>query len=157
MPTRADTGLAPNKIRHYNGHKRARVACTQCRQAKVRCDVENVPCGRCQNLNLDCAIERSYKRRSKADQMHDLQKQVSSLQGALHGRTALDESWSESSDCPGPQINDQQVSPNLPAGASDTVSHNGLVGREVQTPDTADYRLGAVTLTLPKAREMFKT
>lgn len=88
--------------------------------------------------------------------MHDLQKQVSSLQGALQGRATLDEAWSESSDPLRSQINDRQVSPYLSAGASDTVNHDGSVECEVQPPDTANYTLGEVTLTVLKAREMFK-
>ncbi|KAI5779390.1 hypothetical protein EDC01DRAFT_755801 [Geopyxis carbonaria] len=58
-----------------------RVACTNCRQAKLRCDGSHTAtCIRCARLNLSCEKNTGYRRVSKRSKIDELEKQVQVLQ-----------------------------------------------------------------------------
>lgn len=60
-----------------------RVACTQCRQSKLRCDSATTPCSRCERLGLTCEKDARYKRVSKKSKIDDLEKQVQHLRTVM--------------------------------------------------------------------------
>lgn len=63
--------------------KRGRIACRACRQAKVRCNLEHIPCARCEKLKLDCTIDPEYKRTNKRDKVDELENHVQKLQSLI--------------------------------------------------------------------------
>lgn len=61
-------------------------ACTRCRQLKLGCDADKTApsaCSRCRSLDHPCKFDRKFQRTSKAQQLHELQKEVHQLQKAL--------------------------------------------------------------------------
>ena len=56
-------------------------ACTECRQQKLKCDARkdySRPCSRCANLNLQCIVSTSFRRRKKQTKA-ELQKEIEKL------------------------------------------------------------------------------
>lgn len=62
--------------------KRARIACCECRQAKIRCGLESVPCPRCRKIGLECTVDPSYRRANRHDKVRELQQQLEELQNS---------------------------------------------------------------------------
>ncbi|KAG8627663.1 hypothetical protein KVT40_005146 [Elsinoe batatas] len=58
-------------------------ACNECRQQKLRCDVQTEPvyqpCKRCMKHKLHCAIDPGFKRQEKRQQYAELEKELNAL------------------------------------------------------------------------------
>lgn len=63
--------------------KRGRIACTSCRQAKVKCNFTSIPCARCARLGIDCSVDPGYKRINKRDKVHELEDNVQELRSLI--------------------------------------------------------------------------
>lgn len=63
---------------------RRRRACKQCRQAKVRCEMEQPPCARCIEKHHACEYDPRFRRRRNHERFQELEAEVRMLrQGAL--------------------------------------------------------------------------
>jgi len=87
-------------VRSTASRKRARTACKQCRQAKVRCDSERLPCPRCSRLGKVCEIDSTFKRTSRRQHVANLERQVQRLQQGApgHDRQQRDRAGSAASE-----------------------------------------------------------
>lgn len=70
--------------------KRGRVACVPCRQAKVRCDFESIPCTRCRKLDIDCTVNPAFKRTNKRDKVNELEDDVQMLRSIVEKQQAAE-------------------------------------------------------------------
>ncbi|KIW13611.1 hypothetical protein PV08_08801 [Exophiala spinifera] len=141
--------------------RRTRVACRNCRQAKIRCALNRIPCARCQRLGLTCSIEPSYKRTNKQDQVEELQQRLSSLQGVidrhLPARSTPSRPHLDTSQSTLDGLGEEGGSGHTPhnENRSDTPpfrpSSLQSVGQGVE------YTLGNVTITLERAQTLFAT
>ena len=61
-------------------HSRSRAACKQCRQAKVRCGMEKMPCARCERRGLACAWDPGFKRSNNPDRFRHLEGHLRALE-----------------------------------------------------------------------------
>ncbi|OBT86403.1 hypothetical protein VE02_05264 [Pseudogymnoascus sp. 03VT05] len=69
--------------------KRKRVACTLCREAKVRCVGPADRCARCERLGVECRTDKGFRRSNKRSKVEALERQVERLlEAAEHGGTA---------------------------------------------------------------------
>ena len=147
--------------------KRARVACRQCRQSKIRCDLKHIPCPRCTRLRLNCIVDPSYRRTTKRDEVEKLQQQVENLQNVVgNGAEA------EGPTFPTPPARTSQANVCVPALGN---SLNASCADELATPSTVSARatelsqgavqesllsvrvLGDTTINQRRARSMFAT
>ncbi|RQM05075.1 hypothetical protein DH86_00003662, partial [Scytalidium sp. 3C] len=94
-----------------DGPQRKRVACSECRQAKLRCDRSNDPssqsCSRCRRMALDCHVDLGYKRVNKRLKINELAEQVerlSSVVGSIRNNSSHDHE--ELSKWPSPNVGD---------------------------------------------------
>lgn len=74
--------------------KKARKACTECRQQKARCDAyltPGEPCSRCRRLRLQCIISDPFKREHKRKRLSDLEKEAALLRRRLKHTASLSE------------------------------------------------------------------
>ncbi len=139
---------ASRKIR-----KRARVACSQCRQAKIRCVLEEIPCSRCARLGLGCSVNPSFRRTNKRDEVNELQQQVQNLQDIIENR-------------PDAGLTNLPTSPILTPLADASLhrnSKNAVSTYDLATPSTVSQRTtelsvgGTVPEALPSVRALENT
>ncbi|KAF2755449.1 transcriptional regulatory protein LEU3 [Pseudovirgaria hyperparasitica] len=66
--------------------KRARKACTECRQQKAKCDAylnQDGPCTRCGKMKIQCVISDPFKREHKRKRLSELEKETEALKQQL--------------------------------------------------------------------------
>ena len=69
--------------------RRARKACTQCRQQKARCDIDiHQPCSRCSKIKAECIISDHFEREHKRRKLYQLQNETDLLRQRLSSTTA---------------------------------------------------------------------
>ncbi|KAH8820272.1 hypothetical protein F5884DRAFT_41102 [Xylogone sp. PMI_703] len=94
-PTSQDGALVSD------GPHRKRVACSECRQAKLRCDRSNdarsQSCSRCRRLRLDCQVDLAFKRVNKRLKINELAEQVDRLNSVVGSLRNESESGRDSS------------------------------------------------------------
>ncbi|KAL5365339.1 hypothetical protein BJX96DRAFT_181543 [Aspergillus floccosus] len=67
-------------------HRRKRIACRQCRQAKIRCELStggSIPCSRCRRMGHDCRLDTAFKRVNRRERLEDLEKEVQRLRSSV--------------------------------------------------------------------------
>ena len=144
--------------------KRGRIACSQCRQAKIRCGLEQIPCSRCERLGLDCSINPSYRRVSKKDKVKELEQQVQNLHefiehqhdGGLPVPRGSPGSSDQNSADPyhtGTIIHDP--SPQSSVSRSATAPKTGDIDPRPNQEDAATRVLGHTTMTQKQSQAMF--
>ncbi|THZ50362.1 hypothetical protein D6C90_02667 [Aureobasidium pullulans] len=65
-----------------------RVACTECRQQKARCDagpLPDQPCSRCRKFKLPCVVSNCFKRQHKHRKLSELEHEAEALRLELRG------------------------------------------------------------------------
>lgn len=93
-----------------------------CRQAKVRCGLETVPCSRCVKFQIPCTVNPDFKRTNKRDKVNELEDNIQTLRSIIEGQST------ETRSLP----SDEPVAINRVNGA---VSDSGLArGNEPSTP-----------------------
>lgn len=63
-----------------------RVACTECRQQKARCDASSnlgQPCSRCRRFDVPCIISNSFQRQHKRKKLSELEREAEVLREQL--------------------------------------------------------------------------
>lgn len=78
-----------------NGSKKRR-ACNECKQQKLKCDLSMLVntsagncCSRCRRLDLDCRIDRGFRRQRKRKRSDELEREVDSLRQELSKRVTI--------------------------------------------------------------------
>ncbi|TPX08423.1 uncharacterized protein E0L32_010153 [Thyridium curvatum] len=74
-----DDTLDQHEKKRQPGVKRA---CNECRQQKLRCDVQQDPfqsCSRCNRLKLECKIESNFKRVGKRSKHAEMEREIEKL------------------------------------------------------------------------------
>ena len=147
-----------DNFRVHNG-RRAKVACKECRQAKVRCNVATPPCSRCVKRQVECSIEPKYRRVHRTTRTRELEDQITSLKEAIGWQNASPTSRSPSSQpmmsmqypptTISPTFNDIHV---VSEGSAPTASPLTLAV-DSQAPTT--YSLANVDISHSKAVEAF--
>ncbi|RMZ88586.1 hypothetical protein DV736_g4184, partial [Chaetothyriales sp. CBS 134916] len=67
-------------------NRRAKKACTECRQQKARCDADNFDdgvCSRCRKMRLDCIMSDSFEREHKRRKLSEIERENISLRQQL--------------------------------------------------------------------------
>ncbi|OJJ67014.1 hypothetical protein ASPBRDRAFT_69469 [Aspergillus brasiliensis CBS 101740] len=67
-------------------HRSKRIACRQCRQSKLRCEVSTggpIPCSRCRRLGYDCRLDAAYQRVNGRERLEELEKEVQHLRSSV--------------------------------------------------------------------------
>ncbi|OOF93606.1 hypothetical protein ASPCADRAFT_132614 [Aspergillus carbonarius ITEM 5010] len=67
-------------------HRSKRIACRQCRQAKLRCEVSTggaMPCSRCRRLGYDCKLDTAFQRVNRRERLEELEKEVQHLRSSV--------------------------------------------------------------------------
>nr|XP_001397295.2 hypothetical protein ANI_1_1804134 [Aspergillus niger CBS 513.88] len=67
-------------------HRSKRIACKQCRQSKLRCEVSTggaIPCSRCRRLGYDCRLDAAYQRVNGRERLEELEKEVQHLRSSV--------------------------------------------------------------------------
>ncbi|RAL04864.1 Zn(II)2Cys6 transcription factor [Aspergillus ibericus CBS 121593] len=67
-------------------HRSKRIACRQCRQAKLRCEVSTggaIPCSRCRRLGYDCQLDTAFQRVNRRERLEELEKEVQHLRSSV--------------------------------------------------------------------------
>ncbi|KUJ11501.1 uncharacterized protein LY89DRAFT_226498 [Mollisia scopiformis] len=85
---RASSSPEPDRS---NPKKQKRIACRECRQAKLKCDKSSntaEPCARCRKLSLECRVETEYKRYNKKIRINDLAEEIERLRSSVTGSGA---------------------------------------------------------------------
>lgn len=147
--------------------KRARVACSQCRQAKIRCDFKQTPCPRCTRLRLNCIVDRSYRRTNRGDEVKKLQQQVENLQNVIGNGPEAEGPTFPTSPARTPQSNmgvpvldntlDASSAHELATPSTVSARATGLSQGVAQEPLLSVRSLGDTTITQRRAQFMFTT
>jgi len=105
-----------------------RVACTRCRQSKLRCDSSSdiSPCVRCVRLGLTCERDTSYKRVNKRSKIDDLEKQVEHLRSVM----------GQGQRSPSSKPNSMDVSIGCSPSRS-AMPHSQIPHQQLSTPDSS--------------------
>lgn len=146
--------------------KRGRMACKQCRQSKVRCNLDASPCTRCSRLGLACVVDPHFQRITRREQVADLEQQVQQLQNTVNGQAAAGRPTRRHS---------RNLSVELGAGASDSRQMQGTTRgvdyenasptpeiesvrstMEVSGPGAAQWTVGGVSVNEAKCVELFR-
>ncbi|OJZ85566.1 hypothetical protein ASPFODRAFT_135390 [Aspergillus luchuensis CBS 106.47] len=67
-------------------HRSKRIACRQCRQSKLRCEVSTggaIPCSRCRRLGYECRLDVAYQRVNGRERLEELEKEVQHLRSSV--------------------------------------------------------------------------
>ncbi|KAL4894254.1 hypothetical protein BDV59DRAFT_176132 [Aspergillus ambiguus] len=67
-------------------NRRKRIACRQCRQAKIRCELStegSIPCSRCRRLGHDCRLDTTFQRVNRRERLEELEKELQQLQSSI--------------------------------------------------------------------------
>ena len=113
-----------------NKRSRSRAACKQCRQAKVRCGMEKIPCARCERRGFDCTWDPGFKRSNNPDRFQHLEGHLRALQQNV-GESAQQT----------PSVEPVHVQTSAPPTSEEPASHSTLSAdritgdRPTQTPD----------------------
>ncbi|KAK3494951.1 uncharacterized protein B0T23DRAFT_121741 [Neurospora hispaniola] len=84
-PPPPSAGSTPPRIRRNT-------ACIKCRDSKVRCNASlspGQPCLRCTKLDLECIVDKNYKRASKKSKLEELAAELQSLKNTVAPRPSL--------------------------------------------------------------------
>ena len=72
--------------------RRAKKACTECRQQKARCDAHNFEdsiCSRCRKLNLECVMSDSFEREHKRRKLSEIERENIRLRQQLDSSKSM--------------------------------------------------------------------
>lgn len=71
-----------------------RLACKECRQAKLRCDLQNgvSSCGRCRRMRLECQVDTHFKRVKKRLKIEELVDELEHLRSIVSDKGPLNDS-----------------------------------------------------------------
>ncbi|PWY90354.1 hypothetical protein BO94DRAFT_555533 [Aspergillus sclerotioniger CBS 115572] len=79
-------GSEPESPSDSPRHRSKRIACRQCRQAKLRCEVSTggaIPCSRCRRLGYDCKLDTAFQRVNRRERLEELEKEVQHLRSSV--------------------------------------------------------------------------
>ncbi|KAI5194234.1 hypothetical protein E4T39_08725 [Aureobasidium subglaciale] len=74
--------------------RQRRVACTECRQQKARCDAGSHPdqsCSRCRRFDVPCVVSNHFKRQHKHKKLSELEREAEGLRKRLETTETSDE------------------------------------------------------------------
>lgn len=149
-----------------SGQKRAKIACRECRQAKIRCGLQRTPCPRCERLKLECSVDPKYQRSNQRHKVGELQQQIQHLQNLITSQRDGPEATQER---PAEVVT---VSPESCSRLYDQsplsarTSDERVRGEHVEDPpvhfsssvdQSSVLTLGTVSIELAQARSMFST
>ena len=146
--------------------KRGRVACVPCRQAKVRCDLRDIPCSRCVKLEIDCSVNPGFRRTNKRDKVNELENNVQSLRSIVE-RQSTDHNHVSAHQSPANDhvreiASDRSHDHSTLPGTS--MHHSNLEGTSIvlqrETPlvnPTERRSLGSVSIALAEVERLFAT
>ena len=147
--------------RRREGRRRGRIACRQCRQAKLRCGLDQIPCSRCKQGGLHCTVDPSYKRSNKYEKVQELEDQVLRLRNQVDQRheqqsvPSLTSRSSPSAETPSHQTPSHHFS-NIGDGHSVHVTSATTISPFGESPEsTGIQRLGSVTIDQLQTEELF--
>lgn len=169
MEPTASPPSPPSPIPDHRLSKRqkTKIACNECRQAKLKCTSDQAPCSRCTRLRLNCTFDPGFKRVHRQSKMAELENHVMQLQNLVETRKqpatsppaasptsnstwAVGQLHSESSNINNINYGMHTVQSQLAASARpSSQSSRG----EVQ----ANRSLGPIKLALPQIESLFKT
>ena len=110
--------------------RRARKACTQCRQQKARCDIDiHQPCSRCSKINAECIISDHFEREHKRRKLYQLQNETHLLRQRLSSTTTNDSSEQDT-----PVGSVQRTSPDFGEQIIDAVTPKGTKSQTLSRP-----------------------
>ena len=152
----------------HDSRKRGRIACSHCRQAKIRCGLNQLPCPRCERLGLECSVNPLYRRVNRRDKVKELEQQVQHMHDFIAHRqdanlriqishTGDSGHYTESS-YPRDRV---AYGPSPPASVSQSVVAPqpvdfGYGEAQTRQPHAATTRvLGNTSLTKQEAEDMF--
>ncbi|KAH8691623.1 hypothetical protein BGW36DRAFT_304893 [Talaromyces proteolyticus] len=75
------------------GQRSRRIACRNCRQAKMRCELSAggpVPCHRCRRLDRECKVDTEYKRINRQEKLEELEEEIRQLRSSIKTTTSSD-------------------------------------------------------------------
>ncbi|KAF2786114.1 Zn(II)2Cys6 transcriptional activator [Melanomma pulvis-pyrius CBS 109.77] len=81
-----ENGESANGRPHSRRHAAVKRACNECRQQKLKCNVQQDPfksCGRCEKQNLKCVIEPNFKRVGKRNRNAEMEREMEQLRDRL--------------------------------------------------------------------------
>lgn len=89
MGHRARSG-SPDSQRYSNDSnlKARRIACTSCRQQKLKCDAQirdPLPCTRCEKKGLQCVVKADFKRTEKKARLAQIEREFAELKKSFTG------------------------------------------------------------------------
>lgn len=134
--------------------RRSRIACTPCRQAKIKCGMRNPPCARCLRLKISCTVNPTFHRINKEDRIRQLEDHIQELRG-LVGKKDETTSSTPASDL-SITVAEALTSENQDLGLRDGLARNILANQESvqelpRPPSQNKYSIGLVTLSHEQA------
>lgn len=137
--------------------KRGRIACTSCRQAKVKCNFSEIPCSRCARLNIECSVNPEYKRTNKRDKVHELEDNVQALRSLIEKQQGTDNGDAVSAKTNVQSSDDHQLngasSLTLPSPVGDEILPTSRIWVNENGSETR--ALGGVSLSSAKIESLF--
>ncbi|KAL5350574.1 hypothetical protein ACLOAV_004143 [Pseudogymnoascus australis] len=85
------TTAAPPAASPATAAKRKRIACTLCRESKVRCVGPSDRCARCERLGVGCRTDKAFRRSNRRSKVEALERQVERLlEASRDGRHSVE-------------------------------------------------------------------
>lgn len=85
-----DVEVRGEKNDQHENLKPRRLACTSCRQQKLKCDAQvrdPLPCTRCEKKGLECVVKADFKRTEKRARLASIEKEFAELKKTFGGRS----------------------------------------------------------------------
>lgn len=146
---------------------KTKVACNECRQAKLKCTSDQAPCSRCARLYLNCTFDPGFKRVHRQTKMAELENHVLQLQNLVEkgkqvATSPLGGSPISNSTWPGGQLRSESSNADNLNYRMDIIQNQDATSvvpscQSSQVEGQAARSLGPVKLAFPQVELLFKT
>jgi len=161
-----ESTVSPSPDHRPRKRPKTKVACKECRQAKLKCTIDRAPCSRCTRLHLNCTFDRGFQRVHRQSKIAELENHVLQLQNIVEkskqpATSPLAASPTSNSTWPGGQLHSESSNINNANYLIDVVQSQDVASALPSSQSSrgkvqADRSLGPVKLALPQIESLFK-